>query len=101
MLQRFHLVGQISGVGWNQQVGESLPGCCKVVFRAPHPDQHLSSSLFDFMNHDSILSTRSLCEELIRADTEEEVEAVLKDAGYWDDPSVWAVFGANEARTLQ
>ncbi|MDE0269556.1 MAG: hypothetical protein OXI96_11110 [Acidimicrobiaceae bacterium] len=56
-----------------------------------------SPSLFDSVNHGSILTIRSLCEELIRADTEEKVESVLKDTGYWDDTSAWAVFGANEA----
>ncbi|MDE0269190.1 MAG: hypothetical protein OXI96_09225 [Acidimicrobiaceae bacterium] len=40
---------------------------------------------------------KSLCEQLIRADTEAEVEAVLRNAGYWDDIEAWVVSGANPA----
>ena len=40
---------------------------------------------------------RQLCECLIRADTEAEVESLLRDAGYWDDVDDWAVFGDNPA----
>ena len=44
----------------------------------------------------SQLSPQSLCEQLIRADTEAEVETLLRNAGYWADDA-WAVFGDNDA----
>ena len=53
-------------------------------------------NLFDPRHHESRISTQSLCEELIRADTEAEVEALLK-AGYWHDAEAWTAFGANAA----
>ncbi len=37
--------------------------------------------------------TKQLCLELIRADTEEEVSALLSSAGYWDDPKYWRWLG--------
>ena len=37
--------------------------------------------------------TKNLCLSLMKADTEETVIALLKDAGYWDDNSVWRFFG--------
>jgi len=33
---------------------------------------------------------------LVRADSEEQVIQLLKDAGYWDNPAVWRLFGDNE-----
>lgn len=56
-----------------------------------------AAGLFDTSFSDPQLSGRALCEALIRADTEAEVETVLKDAGYWDDIDAWSVFGANPA----
>lgn len=38
-----------------------------------------------------------LCERLIYADTEAEVEEALKAVGYWDDIEAWAIFGDNAA----
>ena len=56
-----------------------------------------AAELFDTSFPDPQENGRALCEALIRADTEAEVEAVLSDAGYWDDIDVWSVFGANPA----
>ncbi len=56
-----------------------------------------AAGLFDTSFSDPQLSGRALCEALIRADTEAEVETVLRDAGYWDDIDAWSVFGANPA----
>jgi hypothetical protein len=39
---------------------------------------------------------KSLCLTLMRADSEEEIIKILKDAGYWDDPEVWRYYGDNE-----
>lgn len=37
-----------------------------------------------------------LCMALIRADSEVDVITILKDAGYWDDPTAWRLFSDNE-----
>ena len=37
-----------------------------------------------------------LCEQLMQADAEAEVIALLKEAGYWDDPSCWRFYGDQE-----
>src|SRR5215210_3034613 len=37
--------------------------------------------------------TKNLCLSLMRADAEDEVISLLKDAGYWDDDTVWRFFG--------
>ena len=37
-----------------------------------------------------------LCLNLIRADTEDEVITLLKDAGYWDNPPAWRYYGDYE-----
>ena len=39
---------------------------------------------------------KQLCMNLLRADTEEEVVAILKVAGYWETPNVWRLFGDRE-----
>lgn len=39
---------------------------------------------------------KKICEELIRADTEQQVITILTEAGYWDDPEVWRYYGDNE-----
>lgn len=36
---------------------------------------------------------RDFCLALMKADTEEEVIALLKDAGYWNDSTVWRFYG--------
>lgn len=41
-------------------------------------------------------SNADLCLALMRADTEQEVVEILKDAGYWDDPAAWRLFSDNE-----
>ena len=40
--------------------------------------------------------TSTLCFELMRADTEAEVIDLLKQAGYWDDPTAWRLFSDND-----
>ncbi len=37
--------------------------------------------------------TRELCTDLLHADSEEKVIAILKHAGYWDDPRAWRNYG--------
>ena len=39
---------------------------------------------------------QEVCMDLLRADTEEEVIGILRQAGYWDDPAVWKPFGGRE-----
>ncbi|MCZ6776656.1 MAG: hypothetical protein O7D34_09395 [Ignavibacteria bacterium] len=39
---------------------------------------------------------KELCLSFMKADTEEEVVQLLKDAGYWDDPDVWRNYGDTE-----
>ncbi len=39
---------------------------------------------------------RELCLELCRADTEAQVVAILRDAGYWDAPQDWMYYGDYE-----
>ena len=41
------------------------------------------------------MSTKELCLALMEADTATEVIEILRDAGYWDDTSVWRVLGDN------
>lgn len=38
----------------------------------------------------------TLCEQLMHADTEEAVVAILREAGYWDDRSAWRYLGDTE-----
>ena len=38
---------------------------------------------------DTGLSPQKLCMDLLWSETEETVIALLKEAGYWDDPNVW------------
>jgi len=42
------------------------------------------------------ISNADLCLALMRADTEDEVIAVLRSAGYWDDPKAWRLFSDND-----
>lgn len=39
------------------------------------------------------MTERALCEALLRADTEDEVVALLTGAGYWNDETVWRHYG--------
>ena len=39
---------------------------------------------------------QQLCMALLRADTEEEVIALLGEQGYWDNPGLWRAFGDRE-----
>lgn len=39
---------------------------------------------------------KQLCLDLLHADTEEQVIALLKAEGYWDNPDVWQPFGGRE-----
>lgn len=41
--------------------------------------------------------TKDLCLSLMKADTEDEVIELLKDASLWDDSSVWRNYGDNES----
>src|SRR5204863_2538547 len=41
-------------------------------------------------------SVKRICLALMRADTEEEVIRLLKEAGYWADQRVWRDYGDNE-----
>jgi len=40
---------------------------------------------------------QKLCLSLMRADSEEEVVSILTSAGYWQDPSVWRLYGDSES----
>jgi len=42
------------------------------------------------MTHDSV---QTLCQQLLQADTEEDVISRLHDAGYWDRPEFWRYYG--------
>lgn len=46
------------------------------------------------MNNDDI---KSLCISLMNSETEDEVIAILKKAGYWDDPKYWRLYGDTES----
>ncbi len=42
------------------------------------------------------IDMQQFCLDLLQAETEEEVIAILRDRGYWDDPTVWRPFGNRE-----
>jgi hypothetical protein len=44
---------------------------------------------------------RSLCERLMRTESESEVISVVKEEGYWDDPNAWRYYGDNELNFAQ
>ena len=48
------------------------------------------------MNVTDGAASRGLLSKLLKADAEEEVIAVLKDAGLWDDGTLWRVYGDQE-----
>jgi hypothetical protein len=41
--------------------------------------------------------TKALCIALMNADTEDEVVGILNDAGLWNDPALWRLFGDRES----
>jgi len=41
-------------------------------------------------------SLKTLCLNLLKAETENEVIGLLKKLGYWDNPKYWAYYGDNE-----
>ena len=43
-----------------------------------------------------MVGMRELCLELCNADVESRVVAILKKAGFWDDPSAWDYYGGYE-----
>lgn len=43
------------------------------------------------------MTREQLCGALIHADTEQQVVAVLKQEGYWDDPACWRYLGDDES----
>jgi len=42
------------------------------------------------------LEIKELCTSLMLADSEQQVIALLKERGYWDDPSCWRYYGDDE-----
>lgn len=46
-------------------------------------------------------SAKKLCEQLIHADAEADVIAILQKAGYWDDPNCWRYYGDNQLNWSQ
>lgn len=46
-------------------------------------------------------SARNLCDQLIHADAEADVIALLKKASYWDSPACWRYYGDNELNWSQ
>lgn len=42
------------------------------------------------------MDAQELCLALLHADKESDVIEILKDAGYWDNPSVWRLYGDKE-----
>jgi hypothetical protein len=46
-------------------------------------------------------AAKDLCDQLIHADAEADVIALLKKAGYWDDPTCWRYYGDNELNWSQ
>ncbi|ROZ72083.1 hypothetical protein [Ramlibacter sp. WS9] len=46
-------------------------------------------------------TAKDLCEKLIHEDSEAEVIALLKNAGYWDNPACWRYYGDNELNWSQ
>jgi len=45
------------------------------------------------MKNNEILN---LAMALLKTDSEEKVISILKEAGYWNDPSAWRYYGDNE-----
>lgn len=42
------------------------------------------------------MQRKKLCLELVYADSEEQVVAILDAAGFWDDKCVWRLYGDRE-----
>lgn len=51
---------------------------------------------FDLLSSSESSPDQHLFDELLHAESEEEVVAALKRAGYWDDADAWAVLGGEE-----
>jgi hypothetical protein len=47
------------------------------------------------------MQAKDLCLSLMRADTEEEIIRLLKNAGYWDDDRAWRFFGDRDTNYNQ
>jgi hypothetical protein len=43
------------------------------------------------------MDSRALALSLLKADSEDEVIKLLKDAGYWDDPTAWRLLGDKDS----
>jgi hypothetical protein len=41
----------------------------------------------------NVVDPKILCIELIKADREERVINILREAGYWDNPAAWRYYG--------
>jgi hypothetical protein len=55
----------------------------------------INSKSFGFKNR--LMSVQKQpCLNLLRADTEEEIVGILKVEGYWEEPTVWRLFGDRE-----
>jgi hypothetical protein len=52
-----------------------------------------SSQGVNIMDNDK---TKELCLSLLKADTEEDVILILREAGYWNEPSAWRYYGDYE-----
>lgn len=46
-------------------------------------------------------TTKKVCLNLLKADSEEEVISILQTAGYWDDRSLWRLYGDKEGNFAQ
>lgn len=57
-------------------------------------DGHSSQVTLDFGSAE--LDPHDLCVELLRTDSEQDVERLLKSIGYWDSDDAWLPYGANE-----
>ena len=42
------------------------------------------------------IEIKQLCMRLLRADTENDVIEILKNAGFWDDSDAWRLYGDKE-----
>ena len=43
-----------------------------------------------------VYEIKELCEDLIKADSEEQIIDILESAGYWENPAVWRHYGDRE-----
>ena len=47
------------------------------------------------------IEIKQLCMRLLRADTENDVIEILKNAGFWDDSDAWRLYGDKEGNFAQ